>query len=87
MLSKEDQRRFDQITRHLRESDPRFFARLDHRIRARRGRWLLLLTVVLWAALPAMTVLAGRTVGAMCLMALTANTGLMWHFRHRWRWR
>lgn len=32
MLSKEDQRRFDQITRQLRESDPAFFARLDHRV-------------------------------------------------------
>ncbi|QDY09971.1 DUF3040 domain-containing protein [Micromonospora sp. HM134] len=85
MLSKEDQRRFEQITRQLRESDPKFFARLDQRVRARRGRWLMLLTVILWASLPAMTVLAGRTASAACVVVLAANTGLMWHFRHRWR--
>ncbi|MEW1590104.1 DUF3040 domain-containing protein, partial [Micromonospora vinacea] len=56
MLSKEDQRRFDQITRQLRESDPAFFNRLDHRARARRGRYLMLLTIVLWASLPAIAV-------------------------------
>ncbi|MBQ1013135.1 DUF3040 domain-containing protein, partial [Micromonospora sp. M51] len=30
MLSKEDQRRFDTITRQLRERDPAFFKKLDH---------------------------------------------------------
>ena len=85
MLSKEDQRRFEQITRQLRESDPKFFARLDHRVRARRGRWLMLLTVILWASLPAMTV-AGRTDGRRGVRVLVAaNTGLMWRFRRRWR--
>lgn len=84
MLSKEDQRRFEQITRHLRESDPAFFARLDHRARGRRGRWLLLLTIVLWAALPAMTVLAGRLAGAICAVVLMANAVVMWRFRRRW---
>ncbi|WP_433386805.1 DUF3040 domain-containing protein [Micromonospora sp. KLBMP9576] len=84
MLSKEDQRRFDQITRQLRESDPAFFARLDNRARARRGRWLMLLTLVLWAALPAMTVLAGPLAGAVCAVALVANAAMMWRFRRRW---
>ncbi|PZG20534.1 hypothetical protein C1I95_09235 [Micromonospora craterilacus] len=84
MLSKEDQRRFDQITRHLRESDPAFFARLDQRARVRRGRWLLLLTILLWASLPAATVLIGRPAGAICAVLLLANSALMWRFRHRW---
>ncbi|MEU5564730.1 MULTISPECIES: DUF3040 domain-containing protein [Micromonospora] len=84
MLSKEDQRRFEQITRQLRESDPAFFARLDNRARGRRGRYLLLLTIVLWAALPAMTVLAGRMAGAICAVVLVANAVLMWRFRRRW---
>ncbi|MCL7457777.1 DUF3040 domain-containing protein [Micromonospora echinofusca] len=84
MLSKEDQRRFEQITRQLRESDPAFFARLDNRARARRGRWLMLLTIVLWASLPATTVLAGRLAGAVCAVVLVANAALMWRFRRRW---
>ncbi|GAB3942261.1 DUF3040 domain-containing protein [Micromonospora vulcania] len=84
MLSKEDQRRFDQITRQLKESDPAFFARLDHRVRARRGRYLMLLTIVLWASLPAMTVFAGRLAGAICAVVLVANAAIMWRFRRRW---
>ncbi|EEP71038.1 DUF3040 domain-containing protein [Micromonospora sp. KC207] len=84
MLSKEDQRRFEQITRQLRESDPEFFARLDHRARARRGRYLMLLAVVLWASLPAATVLAGRPAGAIFAAVLLANAAVMWRFRRRW---
>ncbi|MEU5552735.1 MULTISPECIES: DUF3040 domain-containing protein [unclassified Micromonospora] len=84
MLSKEDQRRFEQITRNLRESDPAFFARLDNRSRMRRGRMLLLMTIVLWAALPATTVLAGRLAGAVYAVLLVVNTALMWRYRHRW---
>ncbi|TDB69569.1 DUF3040 domain-containing protein [Micromonospora sp. KC721] len=84
MLSKEDQRRFEQITRQLRESDPKFFARLDQRARTRRGRWLMLLTIALWASLPAMTVLAGRLAGAICAVVLVGNVVLTWRFRRRW---
>ncbi|MGC5032208.1 DUF3040 domain-containing protein [Micromonospora sp. DT229] len=84
MLSKEDQRRFDQITRNLRESDPAFFARLDNRARGRRGRWLLLLTILLWAALPATTVAFGRLTGAIFAAVLLTNAVLMWRFRRRW---
>jgi hypothetical protein len=85
MLSKEDQRRFDEITRRLRESDPQFFHRLDQRTRARlrRGRYLMLLTVALWAALPAVTVLAGRPVGGIFALVLLASAALMWRYRHR----
>lgn len=84
MLSKADQRRFDQITRQLRESDPAFFARLDRRARARRGRYLILLTIMLWACLPALTVLVGPLAGAVCGVVLLLNAGLMWRFRRRW---
>ncbi|WBB67100.1 DUF3040 domain-containing protein [Micromonospora sp. WMMD812] len=84
MLSKEDQRRFEQITRNLRETDPAFFARLDNRAKGRRGRYLMLLTILLWASLPAMTVLAGRLAGAICAVVLVANAVLMWRFRRRW---
>ncbi|GGL98031.1 MULTISPECIES: DUF3040 domain-containing protein [Micromonospora] len=85
MLSKEDQRRFDEITRQLRESDPEFFSRLARRTRSRvrRGRYLLLLTIVLWASLPAVTVLAGRPTGAVFAVVLLANAGLLWRYRHR----
>jgi len=84
MLSKEDQRRFEQITRQLKESDPAFYARLDPRARARRGRYLILLTIMLWASLPAVTVLGGALAGVVCGMVLLVDAGLMWRFRHRW---
>ena len=64
--------------------DPAFFARLDHRIRGRRGRYLMLLTIVLWASLPAMAVFAGRLAGAICAVVLIANAAIMWRFRRRW---
>ncbi|KXK60929.1 MULTISPECIES: DUF3040 domain-containing protein [Micromonospora] len=85
MLSKEDQRRFDAITRQLRQSDPGFFERLDQRARSRvrRGRYLMLLTIVLWASLPAVTVLAGRPTGAAFAVVLLANAGLLWRYRRR----
>ncbi|GAB3157162.1 hypothetical protein GCM10027290_57110 [Micromonospora sonneratiae] len=85
MLSKEDQRRFEQITRQLRATDPAFFARLDDRVRGRRTRILLLLTILLWASLPAMIVLGGGVAGAICGITLLVNGGLMWRARRRFR--
>jgi hypothetical protein len=85
MLSKEDQRRFDQITRQLRMTDPKFFARLDDRVRARRNRILLVLALVLWASLPALAILGGGIAGAVCGVALLVNGGLMWRARRRYR--
>jgi hypothetical protein len=85
MLSKEDQRRFDQIIRQLRMTDPKFFARLDDRVRARRGRLLFLLTILLWASLPVLAVLGGGLAGAVCGVALLVNGGLMWRARRRYR--
>jgi hypothetical protein len=85
MLSKEDQRRFEQITRQLRMTDPKFFARLDDRARARRSRILLVLAVVLWASLPALAIFGGGLAGAVCAVALLVNGGLMWRARRRFR--
>ena len=83
MLSKEDQRRFDEITQGLRASDPRFFARLDDRIRLRRRRLLFALTVALWAAVPALAVLGGGVVGAVYTLVLLCNGVMVWQFRRR----
>ena len=85
MLSREDQRRFDQITRQLRMTDPKFFARLDDRVRARRSRILLVLAIALWAALPILAVFDGGVAGAVCGVALLVNGGLLWHARRRYR--
>ncbi|MEV4759420.1 DUF3040 domain-containing protein [Micromonospora sp. NPDC049559] len=83
MLSKEDQRRFDQIVRQLRMTDPKFFARLDDRARAKRYRLLLILAIVLWASLPAVAVFGGGLAGSVCAAALLVNGGLMWRSRRR----
>jgi hypothetical protein len=58
MLSGEDQRRFDQIAHHLQAADPKFVARLDG-MAPRRARLLTVLCVLLWAAVPALTVVGG----------------------------
>ena len=84
MLSKEDQRRFDQIIRHLRESDPNFVARLSKRAQARRGRFLILLAITLWASLPAAAVIGGPPAAAVCGVLIAANAMFMWRFRRRW---
>jgi hypothetical protein len=83
MLSKEDQRRFDEITRELRASDPRFFARLDDRLRLRRRRVVFALTVALWAAVPALAVLGGGLVGAVYALVLLCNVVMVWQLRRR----
>ena len=81
MLSKEDQRRFYEITRQLRISDPEFVARLSNRAQQRRGRLLLLLTVVLWSAVPAVVVLGGWLAAALAPVLLAAACVLAWRTR------
>ncbi|MFI6758007.1 DUF3040 domain-containing protein [Micromonospora sp. NPDC050417] len=81
MLSKEDQRRFDEITRQLRISDPDFVARLSNRAQARRGRLLLLLTVILWSAVPAVVVIGGWVAAVMAPVVLAAASVLAWRVR------
>lgn len=85
MLSKEDQLRFEQITRDLRASDPKFFARLDDKHRARRKRMLLVLTIALWTAVPALAVLGGGVAGAVYALILLGNGVMMWQLRRRHR--
>lgn len=70
MLSKEDQRRFEQIARHLRETDPDFVARMGERPWTRRSRLLVLFSIVLCAAVPPLTVLGGYPAAAL-------STGLL----------
>ncbi|MEE6307124.1 DUF3040 domain-containing protein [Plantactinospora veratri] len=81
MLSKEDQRRFDEITHHLRITDPEFVARLGDRSKLRRARLILVLTFVLWATVPALVVLGGWLAVAIAPAVLVAATLLMWQAR------
>lgn len=85
MLSKEDQRRFDEITRQLRASDPEFVDRLsarwDGRVVSRRARLMLMVTVVLWAAVPAVVVLGGWLAAAAAPLMVTMASMLVWHAR------
>jgi hypothetical protein len=72
MLSREDQRRFDQITRQLRTTDPDFVARVGDRASVRRKRLLVLTILGLWASVPALATVGGwiAAVGsavALCL--------------------
>lgn len=81
MLSKEDQRRFDEIVRQLRTSDPEFVARLGNRARHRRARLMLILTFTLWAAVPAVVVLGGWLAAAIAPVMLVTASLLVWQTR------
>jgi hypothetical protein len=65
MLSKEDQRRFDQIARHLRMTDPEFFARVGDQSRTRRNRLLVIFSVVLCTTVPPMAAAGGYAAGVL----------------------
>lgn len=85
MLSKEDQRRFDEITRNLRTSDPEFVARLsarwDGRLVSRRARLMLMMTVLLWVSVPAVVVLGGWLAAAVAPLMVAAAGVLVWQAR------
>lgn len=87
MLSKEDQRRFDEITRNLRASDPEFVARLsarwDRRMTSRRTRLMLMMTVLLWISVPAVVVLGGWLAAAVAPLMVAAASVLVWQARRR----
>lgn len=70
MLSKEDQRRFDQIARHLRTTDPEFVARVGDRSWTRRSRLLVFFSVVLCASVPPLAVVGGYVAGTISAGAL-----------------
>lgn len=70
MLSREDQRRFDQITRQLRISDPEFVARLGDTAATRRNRLMIITTLLIWATVPALTVIGGWAAAATSVALL-----------------
>jgi hypothetical protein len=70
MLSREDQRRFDQIARELRMSDPEFVARLGGRAATRRNRMMIVASLLLWAAVPVLTVVGGWGAGTTSVALL-----------------
>jgi Protein of unknown function (DUF3040) len=71
MLSKEDQRRFEQITRNLRTTDPDFVARISDRAWTRRSRLLVLFSILLTAAVPPLAVVGGYAAGVVSTVLLT----------------
>jgi hypothetical protein len=85
MLSGEDQRRFDQIAHNLQAADPKFVARLDG-MPARRVRLLIALCVVMWAAVPVLTVVGGWLAAGGATLLLVAAGAVLW-FLERRRWR
>ncbi|MEV1289323.1 DUF3040 domain-containing protein [Micromonospora sp. NPDC049679] len=70
MLSREDQRRFDQIARQLRMTDPEFVARLGDTAATRRNRIMIVVSLLLWASVPALTVMGGWGAGATSVALL-----------------
>jgi hypothetical protein len=71
MLSKEDQRRFEQITRHLRTTDPDFVARISDRAWTRRSRYLLFFSILLITGVPPLAVAGGYAAGVVSAILLT----------------
>jgi Protein of unknown function (DUF3040) len=71
MLSREDQRRFEQITRHLRTTDPDFVARISDRAWTRRSRFLVLFSILLTAAVPPLAVVGGLAAGVVSTVLLS----------------
>jgi len=76
MLSKEDQRRFEQIARNLRATDPEFAARVGGQAWTRRSRLLVVLSILLWATVPPMTVVGGWFAATLSVVALV-GAGLL----------
>ncbi|HEX6970521.1 MAG TPA: DUF3040 domain-containing protein [Micromonosporaceae bacterium] len=84
MLSKEDQRRFEEITRHLRATDPDFVARVGDRPWTRRTRLLVLVTLLLWAAVPPLAVVGGWFSVVVIVAALVAGGTVLRTVHRRW---
>lgn len=83
MLSREDQRRFDQIARHLRESDPDFAIAMGGSGRSRAYRMLLSVSVVLWSLPVALTAIGGWVAGVIAA-ALLSVAGVALLLCRRW---
>ncbi|WP_326552599.1 DUF3040 domain-containing protein [Micromonospora sp. NBC_01813] len=83
MLSREDQRRFDQIARHLRTTDPDFVARLGDPAANRRNRAAIIVSVLLWAVVPLLAFFGGWIAAVICTVALSA-AGVLALRARRW---
>ncbi|MFY1637213.1 DUF3040 domain-containing protein [Solwaraspora sp. WMMB335] len=83
MLSREDQRRFDQIARHLRTTDPEFVARLGDQAANRRNRLAIVASVVLWATVPLLALSGGWLAAIIAAVALCLAGALALRAR-RW---
>lgn len=84
MLSKEDQRRFEEITRHLRATDPDFVARVGDRPWTRRTRLLVILSLLLWAAVPPLAAVGGWFSAMVIVLALVTAGTLLRTVHRRW---
>lgn len=83
MLSREDQRRFDQIARHLRTTDPEFVARLGDQPATVRNRAAIVTSVLLWAMIPMLALFGGWVAAVICTVALSA-AGVLALRARRW---
>jgi hypothetical protein len=83
MLSREDQRRFDQIARHLSDSDPEFAAAVGERRPSRAYRILLAVSVVLWSLPVALAAVGGWLAGVIAAVLLTV-AGVALLLYRRW---
>jgi hypothetical protein len=83
MLSREDQRRFDQIARHLRTTDPEFVARTSDPAANRHNRAAIIISVLLWAVVPLLAFFGGWIAAVICAVALSA-AGVLALRTRRW---
>lgn len=83
MISGEDQRRFDEITRQLHTTDPEFVARTGTGDPPRHSRILIGAGVLLWAAVPALAFVGGW-VAAMVSGVVLAVAGVLVLKARRW---
>jgi hypothetical protein len=77
MLNREEQRRLDEMALQLRTTDPEFVARMGDREPSRRARALIAVSVVLWAAVPALAYVGGWIATAATAAVLTVAAPLV----------
>jgi len=83
MLSREEQRRLEELARQLRTTDPDFVARMGDRTPHRRGRVLITASALLWATVPALAFIGGWVAG-MVSAAVLAVAGMLVLKARRW---
>lgn len=82
MISREEQRRFDEIARQLRTSDPDFVARVADEGSPRMDRVMLAMGVMLWAIVPAFAYAGGWIAVVLCSALLVVAGALVLKARH-----